>query len=277
MKISSRLTTDGKERWAGLLVSVLLMTGCTTTKTTTTARTATEQLLLSTATDHALRKTGLEPLAGKSVFLDASYFDSYDSKYVLGTILDAISRSGAILASGATNGEVVVQARSGALAINQSETMFGIPSIGIPVPLSGTVQTPEIAFYKSERQRAYAKLALLAVARQSGAHVYSSGSLDGQSFEKHIRCLFISWTRTDIPEKAKTEAGEKHLETWAPRSLIGKMYRPPTGGEEWRVTGWPGARFSDRWRSMSQELETIQHPTSNIQYGNKRMGYQEAL
>ncbi len=76
-----------------LLFTALLLAGCTTNKTTTTTRSATEQLLLSTATDHALQKVGLEIFAGKKVFLDATYFDSYDSKYVLGTIRDAISRA----------------------------------------------------------------------------------------------------------------------------------------------------------------------------------------
>lgn len=202
---------------AGLLAT-LLATGCTTIKTTTTARTATEQLLLSTATDHALQKTGLEMFDGRRVFVDVAYFDSYDSKYVLGTIRDALSRAGARIAETATNSDVIMEARSGALAIDESDTMFGIPSIPIPLPLAGVVETPEIAFYKSERQRSYAKFALLAYNRESSAHIYSTGPLDGQSFDKRSRFLFISWHRTDVPEKQLGADRTKKYQTWFPQS-----------------------------------------------------------
>ena len=136
-----------------LLASASLFVGCVTNKNTVTPRSATEQLLISTAADHALSNTNaaLELFAGRHVFLDSSYFDSYDSKYVIGTIRDCLSRAGAYLVDNATNSDVVIEARSGALAINQSDTMFGIPAITIPVPLTGTVQTPEVAFYKAEK------------------------------------------------------------------------------------------------------------------------------
>src|SRR5215469_18457434 len=86
-----------------LLLTGFLVAGCTTVKTTTTPRTATEQLLLSTAADHALTNADLQIFAGKKVYLDTSFFDSYDSKYVLGTIRDAISRAGGKLEDNVTN------------------------------------------------------------------------------------------------------------------------------------------------------------------------------
>ena len=223
MKISrfKKTTLTG----GSLLFTALLLAGCTTNKTTTTARSATEELLLSTATDHALQKTGLENLAGHRVYLDATYFDSYDSKYVLGTIRDAISRAGASLVDNLTNSDVIVEARSGALAINESETLFGIPSIGVPVPLAGTVQTPEIAFYKANTDRSIAKFALLAVKSDSRLHVYSSGPLDGKSFDKHTRFLFLSWVRTDVPEKAKTQQGAQNAQTWFPQYDLSNLDR----------------------------------------------------
>src|ERR1700744_295083 len=97
-----------------LTFGLLLLGGCTTEKTTDTARSATEQLLLSTAIDHALQSINLKILAHRKVFLDATYFDSYDSKYVLGTIRDALSRDGAILEDTAAASDIIVEARSGA-------------------------------------------------------------------------------------------------------------------------------------------------------------------
>ena len=206
-----------------LFLTALLLTGCTTNKITTTARSAREELLLSTATDHSLQKVGLEIFAGRKVFLDATYFDSYDSKYVLGTIRDALSRVGALLENNMTNSDIIIEARSGALAIDDSTSMFGIPSLTVPIPLTGAVQTPEIAFYKAEKQRSVGKFALLAFVRQSQAHVYSSGPLDGKSYDKHYKLFFVSWIRTDIPEKQIDAQKTQQYQTWFPQSDLGNL------------------------------------------------------
>ena len=131
---------------AGALTGLVILGGCTTNKTTDTARSATEQLLLSTATDRALHSANLMLFANRKVFLDASYFDSYDSKYVLGAIRDALSRAGALLEDTAANSDIIIEARSGALATDNAQTLFGIPAFSAPVPLAGSVAVPELAF-----------------------------------------------------------------------------------------------------------------------------------
>jgi hypothetical protein len=101
----------------------------------------------------------------------------------------------------ATNSDIIVEARSVALSIDNSTFQVGIPSIGAPIPLTGATQTPELAAYKSQKQRSVAKIALLAFARVSRAHIYSSGPLDGSSHNNHYNVFLVSWTNTDIPEK----------------------------------------------------------------------------
>src|ERR1700722_7217803 len=196
MRIQNQLFSIG----IFFISAAFLLDGCTTNKTTDTVRSATEQLLLSTATDHALQSANLTVFENWKVFLDTNYFDSYDSKYVLGTIRDALSRAGAILEDNATNSDIIIEARSGALATDNSESLFGIPSLGVPVPLAGTLQIPEVAFYKADKQRSTAKIALLAFAKESREHIYSSGPLDGKSYDKNYRFLFLAWIHTDIPE-----------------------------------------------------------------------------
>jgi hypothetical protein len=200
-----------------LIIMALWCTSCTTTNTTLPARAATEQLLLSTAADRALKAANLSILANQKVFLDATYFDSYDSKYAIGTIRDALSRAGARLVDTVTNSDIIVEARSGALSIDSSETLFGIPSVGVPVPLAGTTLIPEIAFYKADRQLSTAKIALLAYSNRSRAHIYSSGSLDGKSYDKNYRALFISWVSTDVPELKKHKKNAEKCESWFPQ------------------------------------------------------------
>ena len=199
------------------LIAGWRLTGCTTSKSTTTARSATEQLLLSTATDHALQATSLEMFTGRKVFVDATYFNSYDAKYAVGTIRDALSRTGALLADNPTNSDILLEVRSGALAIDPSETFFGVPGITLPIPLSGPVRTPDVAFYRSVKQRAVAKFALLVRSRQSAAHVYSSGPLVSSSYDNSFQLFFIPWHRTDVPENQLTREQAQKYQTWFPQ------------------------------------------------------------
>ena len=63
---------------------------------------------------------------------------------------------------------------------------------------------PELAIYKSSRQKSIAKLALLAYSTHSLEHFYSSGPMVGKSYNTYYKLLgLIQWTRSDIPEKKK--------------------------------------------------------------------------
>jgi hypothetical protein len=192
------------------------MTGCVQTNMTNPARSATEQLLLSTATDRAMQNTNLAEFAGKKVYLDTTYFDSYDSKNAIATIRDALNSAGALLATSATNCDFVIEARSGALSIDFTSTLVGLPNSGLPIPLAGTLAIPEIALYKIQVQRSTAKIALLAYRRTTGEHCFSSGPMVGKSYNNYYKLLgFITWTRNDIPEKKHQK--RHHVEGQSPQ------------------------------------------------------------
>jgi hypothetical protein len=168
-------------------------------------RSATEQLLLSTAADRAIASTNLSIFDGKKVFVDGGFFDSYDGKYALGTIRDALSRSGAMLVSNVTNSDIIVEARSGALSIDASGLLIGMPSAAMPVPLAGAISLPELAFYKSQNQYSLAKFALLAYETHGGKHVYSSEPMIGKAYNHYYTFIgFIAYTSTDIPAKHRS-------------------------------------------------------------------------
>jgi hypothetical protein len=179
--------------------------GCVQVRQTDPARTATEQLLLSTAADRAVTNTPLSVFANKKVFLDTNYFESYDSKYAVGSIRDALSRAGAILVSANTNSEIIVEARSGALSTDDRTYLIGIPSSGLPIPLAGALSIPEIALYKSQKQFSTAKFALLAYDTHSSEHVFSSGSMVGKAHDNYVKIIFFGHHSTDVPEMAKAK------------------------------------------------------------------------
>ncbi len=186
-----------KRVWLAAAAFVVLLAGggCTQTVLTTPQRSATEQLLLSTAADRAIGSTNFALFDGKKVFMDPAYFDAYDGKYVLGTIRDALSRAGALWVNNITNSEIVLEPRSGGLSIDSADTLIGVPSSGGPVPLAGTVSIPELALYKSQKEYSLAKLALLAYETKGGKHFYSSGPLIGRAYNHNYRVIgFITFT-----------------------------------------------------------------------------------
>jgi len=201
---------------AGIILILIVFAGggCASYKLTSPARSATEQLLLSTAADRAMASASLAVFANQKVFLDATYFDSYDSKYAIGEIRDALSRAGALLEANAKDADIIIEARAGALSTDSADTLIGVPNTGLPIPLAGTVSIPEVALYKSEKQLAYAKISLLAYANQSRAHIFSSGPLAGKSYNKYHKVLFISWVFTDIPEKQTKPEKAEACQSW---------------------------------------------------------------
>jgi len=184
-------------------LTLLWTNGCTTIRQTDPARTATEQLLLSTAADRATGYVTLDQFANKKVFLDTAYFESYDSKYAIGAIRDALSRAGALLMADSKASEITIEARSGALSTDDRTYLLGLPAMGVPIPLAGTVTTPELALYKSSKQYSTAKFALLAYTTQSREHLFSSGSMVGKAYNNYFNIVFVPLHHTDVPEIKK--------------------------------------------------------------------------
>jgi hypothetical protein len=179
-----------------------LLGGCTQTRQSEPKRTAVEELLISRAADHALANADLGLLKDKKVFLEEKYFDGTDKSYALGAARDFMSLAGALLVDDKKEAEIIVEARSGALSIDSGASLVGFPEMPIPIPFSGTFKSPEVPFYKADRQYSVAKLALFAYAADSRRHMFSTGTLTGKSHHHYYKLLgLISWTSTELPEK----------------------------------------------------------------------------
>src|SRR3954467_12256069 len=79
------------------LIALGAIPGCGSTKTTGTARTGTEQLLLTNAWDDALRKVDFRPLAGVPVFLDTANVTAVDQGWVVSSLRQAMLAQGVLL------------------------------------------------------------------------------------------------------------------------------------------------------------------------------------
>lgn len=182
----------------------LILAACTSIRETLPARAATEQLLISAAADRAAEALAHFMPTDRSIFLDATNFEGNDGKYAIAAVRDSILRRGARLAAARDQAEVVVEIRSGALSVDKVNSLLGIPSIPLPIPLAGNLTTPEVALYKNDTAQGVAKFAATAYDGKTGALVVATGPQYGFSHRTEwTLLLFVSWITTDIlPEGA---------------------------------------------------------------------------
>ncbi len=153
---------------AGLLV----FTGCTTTRTSDTARTGIEQLLISNAVDQTLDKTPLPPVKGRKVFVDAQFLDSVDKGYIVGSLRHRLLASGASLVDAKEGSDITLEVVSGGVGTDNVESYLGIPGLAIP---GMPIELPEVRLYEKASQFGTAKLGIVAYASETGDMVYDGG------------------------------------------------------------------------------------------------------
>jgi hypothetical protein len=178
---------------------LLLLSGCVTDRLTQPPRAATEQLLISSAADRAADDLKLNLPVGTKIFLDSAHFEGYDSKYALGTIEDRFLRQGMLLAPDHAHADVVVALCSGALSVDEHKLFLGIPSIAVPVPFSGPITIPEIAFFEKDRLKGVAKFAATGYGVKDGKWIASTDAQLGFSSDTHwVVLVLIGWTDKDL-------------------------------------------------------------------------------
>ena len=197
---------------------VALSTGCASIRTTDTARTATEQFLVSTAAIDAVDQLALGPLAGYNLFVDTSsllspdfeYGGSEDKLFLIGEIRNKLLVQGARLTDDKATADIYVEVRSGALGVDRTETLLGIPSLPVYAsPGNNSTQVPvgipELSIYKNLRQRGFASVAVVARWADTGELVTSTGPATGQTQRRDYWFFGIGpTTRGDIPPAQQT-------------------------------------------------------------------------
>ena len=192
-RISAELKT------AALIITALLAAGCGQQSQSVPARTAREQLLISTAADRALSRMDYRPLRGKRVFVEPGPLESYEHQYVLSKFKNAVAFYGGLVVQWRAMADVIVELRSGALSMNESSFLFGIPEIPLIIIGSGFV-LPEIALFKRVRQTGEAKLEYFAYDAFDSTLIASSGTRLGSSKATSYTILLIGpFTFDNLP------------------------------------------------------------------------------
>ena len=76
-------------RWI-ILLPLIFSVGCTAVRETQPERTATEQLILSSAVVDAARQIQAEAVAGKKVVVDVTYLKTVDVEFTQGELRDRL-------------------------------------------------------------------------------------------------------------------------------------------------------------------------------------------
>jgi len=117
---------------SALLLSAVLVAGCTTARSTAPARTASEQPLISAAADRAASQLSLSIPKGTRVFVDTRYFQGYDDGYAIAAIRTQMLKSGLMVVDDRPQAEAVVMVSSGALSTDQKSPLIGLPQLTVP-------------------------------------------------------------------------------------------------------------------------------------------------
>ena len=158
-----------------------LGSGCTSTKQSNTARTATEQLLISNAVDQSLNKIDFTPLAGTSVFVEEKYLDCVDKGYIVGSIRHKLLQARATIAAKAEDASAIMEVRSGGVGTDVASSFLGVPGFTMP----GMITIPDIKIVNRDRQKAVAKIGLLVYDAKSKPELGEGGVSMAQSDENN--------------------------------------------------------------------------------------------
>lgn len=145
-------------RFTMTALAVTFVSGCATARQTNTARSAVEQLLISSAVDDALDKVDFRPFSGANVYLNEKYVDCQDKNYVIASVRHRLLSHGARLIDDAEKAEIVVEMRAGSVGTDMSESFLGTPEIVLP----GMMTIPEVKMLTNNKQTATAKIGLVA-------------------------------------------------------------------------------------------------------------------
>lgn len=211
-------------RWLAVAVAATLA-GCTSTKTTHTARTAREQLLVSNAIDQSLAKIDFSALQGSKVFVDDKYLDCVDKGYLIGSLRHRAMTNGALVVAKAEDADVVLELRSGAIGTDSADSFIGTPEIALP----GMLTVPEMRLITRNKQSALAKIGLVAYDAKThellgAGGVSSSMSRDNNWFVMGVGPYQQGEVKNEIANTTGRRPGQPYQQL--PTSIA---FEPPAG------------------------------------------------
>jgi uncharacterized membrane protein YgcG len=192
-----------------LAVLLAVISGCGATK----SRTATEQLLMSDAVDRAVARIDFKDLAGQQVFFDTKFVVNtkdpafignlkglgyVNAEYVISSLRQQMVAADLRLVDKVEDADFVVEARLGAVGVDNNEIVYGLPannglsgaaslvSNGPPIP-----SIPELSVARKIVQVGAAKIGVFAYNRRTREPVWQAGISQATSNAKDTWVLGV--------------------------------------------------------------------------------------
>ncbi len=237
-----------------------MVSGCGTTRSSDTSRTATEQLLISHAIDEAINQLDCSCLRNKKVFLDAQFLDgTVDKGYLISTLRQHLLAAGCLLQEERAKATYVLEARSGAIGTDRHALLVGVPAMTLPTVLPGQPSSiPEIPFIKKSDAHGVAKVAIFAYNRLTGERVWQSGILEAQSDARDSWVVGLGPFRAGNLNPRTELAGEQLafplISTESDNDRNGGPWYalPVTSGAAWQETRLPPPKWSPLMEGLAR-------------------------
>jgi len=198
--------------YAAIFLSSLLLAGCAAERATSPARTATEELLISSAADRAAEKLAEQIPVGLKVLLGTTSVASVDERYATAAIRDRFMRRGVILVDDKASADMVIEVRTGALSTDERSVSLGTPQIQLPaVPgvASTGIPVPSLSVFRRNQTKATAKFEAIGYDPKTGQLVVATEPQYGHSEKIDWTLLFLlSWTRSDYLDTVTAETAD---------------------------------------------------------------------
>lgn len=204
-------------RFAPLLAAMMLVLGsCATATETHPTRTASEQLLVSRAAERAASQFALALPAGARVFLDTSSFRGEGADYAASAVREALLSRGNPIATSRSAAEVVVEIRLGALSIDKTQRVIGIPRLTLPIsPSFSTITVPELSAYSRKDRTGVAEFSAFAYDAVSGEPIALGARVAGVSrIRSHTMFMVFSWGAQEVRPDDATNAPRRGWRVW---------------------------------------------------------------
>jgi hypothetical protein len=179
-----------------ILLTVILLHGCTAYRTTSPRESAEQELLIATAADRAAEALAAQVPSGLTAWIDTEALSRREHPYAIGAIQDALLRRGVKLVGDRASADAVVLPRAGMLSTEERSTFVGVPPL--PLPLAPGVVLPALSVYSQNKSDGAAKFAASVYDAKSGKLLISTEPSFGFSHQENGTVLFaFTWRKND--------------------------------------------------------------------------------
>src|SRR5688572_16510086 len=185
-------------RWKAVVGAALLLvlsTACTTVRITATERSSVEQRLLVRSLERAAARLDKRPFLDRRVRVELTGLTS-DQTFARDFLRVRLEARGIRVTPG-PDADLTLQVFAAALAVDTADTLFGVPSMQVPVL---AVPIPEIALFKWERSRGHAAIQLYTYDQTGALITQLPDALGEAKYDRYTILILISFAVSDLDE-----------------------------------------------------------------------------